>query len=137
MFYYFLASALPALSLKAKLELTCSELLPLMEWNLSGQDWQEVQNLRSYIDIRNIKALFLKRPLDPRGNLDAKGLNEALLFKDLMGETVFDFLEKYPLEEKRLKHFPELLSGFLQEPKSLSPFLNFYFRNSGTIKIVP
>jgi hypothetical protein len=127
--YYFLGSALPLLSLRVKSDVTYAELLSLMEWNLTEKDKGIVRIFKAYIDLKNLKQLWLREPLDHRGNLNEKSLNEALFSKDGLPEFVFEFIEKFASDEDRIKNFPYLLVRFFEEEKKgrKSDFLDFYF----------
>lgn len=136
--YYFLGSAFPLLSLKVKSDLTYGEMSRLMQWNLTPKDQEIIRAFKTYIDLKNLKQLWLKQPLDPRGNLDEKGLNEALLLKDGLPEIVFEFLEKFNSDKARIKNFAYVLGGFftreLANPKS--DFLSFYFEMERSVILI-
>ena len=93
--YYFLLCALPKLSLDAKPDISFDELLTFFTLNLSGHDYSKVMRLRSYIDVRNLRYLWQGKPIEGRGSLSEKELEEAVLVRDSLPLYVFDFLDKY------------------------------------------
>lgn len=113
--YYFLAASLPPLELKEKPEISFEELSARLEVNLSQKDFAKTVVLRRYIDLCNIKALFLEEPIDPRGNLDEKELDEALLTQSSLPAYIFDILEQHETVSQKMAHFPELLSSYFAE----------------------
>ena len=136
--YYFLGTAFPLLSLQVKSDLNYGELSRLMQWNLSSKDQEIIGVFKTYIDLKNLKRLWLKQPLDLRGNLDERNLNEALLLKDGLPEVVFEFIEKFTSEQARIKNFSYVLSRFLREEiaHSKSDFLRFYFEMERAVILI-
>ncbi len=113
--YYFLAASLPPLVLGEAPDITFEDLLFRLKVNLSKDDLRSVEVLRCLIDIENIRRLLMEEPLDPRGSLSEKELDDALLNKEGLSETIFEFLDKYDTLEDRLKNFAELLARFFRE----------------------
>jgi len=70
--YYFVAAALPPLSLGAKPELSFHELRDLLTLNLTKDDLTKVTHLLRLIDLSNIRSFWLGNPLDERGNVSPK-----------------------------------------------------------------
>lgn len=136
--YYFLGSALPLLSFKNKSDLSYQDFSLLMEWNLQPKDKEVVKAFKTYIDLKNLKQLWLKMPVDPRGNLDDKSLNEALFTKDNLPDYVFDFTDKFASGEDRIKHFRWILVEFFKRQKAepKSRFLRFYFDMEHDIAVI-
>lgn len=125
--YYFLAPSLPPLELGGRPDITSYILKIRMEENLGKKDLEASRVIRTYIDINNIRALLLEEPIDLRGNLNEKELDEALLLKVVLPEYIFDFLGRYDTASERIKNFSGLLVQFFFEeiPKS-EGFLNRY-----------
>lgn len=113
--YYFVAASLPPITLGEKPEISFEELCDRLECNLSTQDFNKVRILRRFIDFENIRQLFLSRPIDQRGNLTEKELDEALLIKEFLPQYVLDFLDQFEQKEEKLRHFFGLLSKYFQE----------------------
>ncbi len=127
--YYFLLSALPPLSLKAMPEITFKELKDLLLLNLSPSDFEKLRTLLRPIDLYNIRALWLGQPLDERGNLAAKELEDSLLIQEGLPPYLLDFLDRYEATQERLKAFPSLFSSFFRESEeSLHGFLQKYYQ---------
>ena len=93
--YYFLAASLPPLGLGQKPEITFEELKSRLEINLSKDDFAKVKTILLFTDLQNIRALLSEEPIDPRGNLDEKELDEALLTRSILPDYVFDFFDKF------------------------------------------
>lgn len=127
--YYFLAASLPPLAIGQKPDITFEELKTRLAINLNKEDFEKTVVLRRFIDLNNIRALILEEPIDPRGNLDEKQLDEALLIKSNFPNYVLDFLERYETASERVKNFSALLSAFFAEeiPKQTG-FLQKYLQ---------
>lgn len=113
--YYFLAASLPPLAIGQKPDITFEELTTRLEINLTKHDFEKTVVLRRFIDLNNIRSLLLEEPIDPRGNLDEKMLDEALLIKNNLPTYVFDFLDRYENASERIKNFSALISLFFAE----------------------
>jgi hypothetical protein len=125
--YYFLAPSLPPLELGKKPELSSEELRSRLELNLSKEDFKKVVILRRFTDLNNIRSLLMEEPIDPRGNLGEKELDEALLIRNILPQYVFDFLDRYDTVSARLSHFSGLLvQYFREEIEAASGFLKKY-----------
>jgi hypothetical protein len=125
--YYFLAASLPPLILGERPDISFEHLKMRLEINLRKKDLEKVVVLRRFTDLNNIRSLLLEEPVDSRGNLDEKELDEALLIHNILPIYVFDFLEKYDNVNERIKNFSALLSSFFAEeiPKQRG-FLHAY-----------
>ncbi len=113
--YYFLAASLPELTLGEIPDISFVELGLRLAVNLSKRDFAKTVVLRRYIDLHNIRCLLLEENLDPRGNLDEKELDEALLVHNLLPQYVFDFLDEFGGPVERMAHFSALLNRFFVE----------------------
>lgn len=113
--YYFVASSLPALSLNERPEMTFKELMARLEINLSRHDLEKTIILRRFIDIYNIRALLMEELIDPRGNLNEKELDEALLVHTGLPDYVFDFLDQFEKVTDKIRNFHGLLARFFNE----------------------
>lgn len=140
--YYFLASLLPRLEMGYVPTLGFSELKELMKINLSEGDYKKVKTLLTFIDLENLRALWMGEPFDPRGNYTKDELQEMLLeqpwsdqqddqgyLQDYFSQDFLrDFLAKYPTNIERLGHFPELTTRFLETGAAVETgFLHDYF----------
>ncbi len=126
--YYYLAASLPPLEFPSAQDVSFAGLRGALEFNLSKKDLQKVESLRLFIDISNIRPLLLEEEIDPRGNLDEKELDEALLVHNILPQYVFDFLDQYDTLADKLRYFSGLLAQFFAEeiPKQKG-FLKAYF----------
>jgi len=125
--YYFLAPSLPPLALGEKPELSFEELNILLAANVVGKDLEKVVVLRRWIDLNNIRALYMESGIDPRGNLSEKELDQALLLEEVLPEYVFDFLDQFETPQERVRFFPGLLGAyFREEVAGQSGFLKNY-----------
>lgn len=113
--YYFVAPSLPTLTLGEVPDLTFEQVMHRLRVNLSSQDLQKVAVLRRVIDLYNIRALYSKKPIDPRGNLNERELDEALLVKADLPDYVFEFLGKFDENKEKVRMFFGLLTRFYAE----------------------
>lgn len=121
-------NALPKITFGEKPELSVQELNTLLSLNLSEQDKRHVKALRFYVDLYNIRAFWKGMPLDIRGTMNEKELEESILVKDFLPNFVIEYLEKYESREVRLKNFSELLENFFQYAVAVeNGFLRRYF----------
>jgi hypothetical protein len=128
--YYFVVPSLPPLSLQEKPQISFAELMTRLEMNLSKKDLEKTQVLRRIVDIYNIRALLTEEPIDLRGNLSEKELDEALLVHAVLPDYVFDFLDQFEKTADKVRHFHGLLARFFNEetPKQkgfLQKYLTF------------
>jgi len=125
--YYFLAPSLPPLFLGEKPELSFEELASRLAINLKREDVAQTVVLRRYLDLSNIRALFLEESVDPRGNLSEKELDEALLLRADLPDYVFDFLDQFENVTEKVRNFSGLFAAyFVEEGKKASSFLKAY-----------
>ncbi len=80
-------------------EITFEELIARLEINLSKEDLEKTNVLRRFVDINNIRALLMEEAIDPRGNLNEKELDEALLVHAVLPDYVFDFLDQFEKDD--------------------------------------
>ncbi|HAZ15560.1 MAG: hypothetical protein A2Y28_01160 [Chlamydiae bacterium GWC2_50_10] len=127
--YYFLAPSLPPLTLGEWPDLLFEELISRFRLNLTAADFQKSRAIRRCIDLLNVRALYLKEPLDPRGNLTERELDEALLLESYLPSYLFDFLKRFETAAEREENFSFLLSSYLKgEWLQQTGFLKRYFR---------
>lgn len=127
--YYYLACALPKISLRAPLDLNFEELKFMLNINLNDEDKQKFKVFRNFIDINNLKLFWLNQEIDSRGNFNLTELEDMILMKDFLPEFVFEFIDRYEKKEDRIKYFSFLISSFFKEMISqFDGFLNFYFK---------
>lgn len=81
-----------------------------METSLSQGDLEKIKVMRLFVDICNIRALLMEEPVDPRGSLSEKELDEALLVHTSLPAYVFEFLEQFEKVTDKIKNFPGLLA---------------------------
>jgi hypothetical protein len=121
--YYFVVTALPPLVLGQKPEMSYEEVRQMLSLNLTERDWEKVVLFQRKMDLRNLHAHWLGQPLDPRGNLGEKELEESLLVESSHLSFVADFLDRYESKEERLRYFASLYASLYQgaEGDSQSP----------------
>ena len=125
--YYFLAAALPELTLGYPPDLSFHEFEFMLKLNLDPTDFSQVTVIRRFYDIQNIREFWKGKPLDERGNLDENALEDALLTYMGLPEYVYTFMDQYETIDERLQHFPELVSTYFKEEiQGASPFLKQY-----------
>lgn len=126
--YFFLGSFLPPLKVGVPPELAFEDFILLLRENLSRRDFEKVKKIRSYIDLRNVEQLLKGEPLDSRGNLNEKELDEALVTKDGLPEYLYEYLDGYENTEEKLRHFSKVYVKFFREMEGKEKgFLSFYF----------
>jgi len=135
--YYYLACALPTISLKSKPDISFEELKFMLRVNLSENDFNKAQIFKRFIDVTNLRLLWLNKDIDARGNLNTAQLEDVILIKDVLPDFVFDYLDRYESKEDRIKYFSYLIASFFNEVilKS-SGFLKFYFKFEREIRLV-
>jgi hypothetical protein len=135
--YYYVINAFPVLSLGVKPEMTYEEARDMLFLNLCRRDWEQVVLFQRLVDIRNIRALWLQEPLDPRGNFGEKDLEEALLVRMALPPFVVSFLERYESQEDRLRYFSSLYASlYIESLPHLSGFLFRYYQLEREIRLV-
>ena len=128
MSYFFLGSVLPPLRLGVESELSFEDLVVLLQGNMPGSDYKKICKIRSYIDLQNVKSLLLKEPIDPRGNLTEKELDEAIACREGLPEHLYEYLEEYDEIADQIRHFSKVFVTFFKEmAKKEKGFLSFYF----------
>lgn len=113
--YYFVAPSLPELVLGGRPDITFEEFQNRLEVNLTKEDFKKTLILRRFIDLNNIRSLLLEQPIDPRGTLNEKELDEALLIRNILPSYVFEFLDQYDQPLDIVKNFSGLLTRFFKE----------------------
>lgn len=135
--YYFVGTLLPSLSLGAPPEISLEKLEVLLRDNLTCHDYEKTKILRRFYDILNLRALLLNDDFDPRGELSAYEMGEALINHVGLPDYVFEFIDRYPKTEDRLHHFPYLLAKFFQEARNLKdPFLRDFLEFEREMRLV-
>jgi hypothetical protein len=135
--YYFIAAALPPLSLDARPELSLKELREMLLINAAPADLKKVEYLLRPIDLSNIRAFWMGMPLDERGNFSPKELEEALLVRDSLPEYLIEYLERYELTAERLRNFSSLyVSLFRDTQPKLNGFLLKYYVLERQIRLI-
>ena len=108
--------------------MTFDELIARLEINLSDEDFEKTRSIRLYIDFLNIRALFLKQAIDPRGNLSEKELDDAILAQSDLPEYVFTFLNRYESDRDLIQNLSFLLVAFFADERGKHEgFLLRYF----------
>ncbi len=134
--YYFAISSFPPLSLGTRPALSYEEVRTMLSMNLIEWDMEKVKLMQRLVDIRNIRALWLGQPLDPRGNFGEKDLEEALLVRDPFPAFVGDFLDRYESVEERLRYFSSLyVSLYAESSEELNGFLKEYFQLEREVRL--
>ena len=135
--YYFLVAAFPPLSPDAKPDLSFQEVRELFALNLTAADLGKVERLLRPIDLYNIRALWLGAPLDHKGNLSAKELEEELLVGDTLPGYLIEYLQKYESPSDRLRYFSSLFASlYREEGPHLNGFLLVYYRFEREVRLV-
>ncbi len=128
--YYFVVPSLPPLAVGERPEITFEELTNRLKICLNKVDLEKTEVLRRFIDIFNIRALLMEEPVDSRGNLNEKELDEALLVHAVLPDYVFEFIGQFEKVSDKIRNFAGLLAQFFNAeiPKQkgfLRTYLNF------------
>lgn len=110
--YYFVVPSLPPLSLRERPEISFEELINRLSLNLSKKDLEKTKVLRRLVDVYNVRSLLMEEPIDLRGNLNEKELDEALLVHADLPDYVFDFLDQFEKASDKIKNFSGLLASY-------------------------
>jgi hypothetical protein len=113
--YYFIGCSLPDIALGTPPALSFETLMILISLNLSQKDMEKTVVFRNFIDLKNLRAMWMDRSIDSRGNLNKKEIEEALLVHSRFSNYVFDFLDDHQDIAYRLQHFPYLIAEFFKE----------------------
>lgn len=135
--YYFVGTLLPSLSFDASPEISFGKLEVLLKDNLTSRDYEKTLAVRRFYDILNLRSLWLEGEFDSRGELTALELNEALVNRLDLPDYVYEFIDRYPKKEDRIRYFPFLLAKFFQGAERLSdPFLRRYLNFERELRLV-
>jgi len=136
--YYFVGTSLPEIQLGVPPDISFEELIALYRQNLSSKDWKQVEIILRLVDLENLRALWLNRYLDVRGNYDANTLQETLLTGgEEVPSYVADFLDKWDKPVDRVSHFAALLSAyFTDESVRAQGFLREYLVFEHSLQLV-
>jgi len=128
MSYFFLGSVLPPLAVGRPLEWHFDELDVLLRDNMPQKDYQKIKTIRLYIDLKNVKQILQKNPIDERGNLTEKELDEALALEEGLPQYLFEHLRKYEDPKDQVRYFSSVFVQFFKErEENEKAFLSFYF----------
>ncbi|MDR3624610.1 MAG: DUF2764 family protein [Chlamydiales bacterium] len=113
--YYFLTNLCPPLQLREPPEISFSELKAFFYINLAAQDYARMRALQFYIDLYNLRALWLEKPIDDKGFYSKEELEVAMVTGVGLPDYVLDFLQTYDTTEKRVHAFLSLIASYFQE----------------------
>jgi hypothetical protein len=132
MTYYYLAASLVPIEFGDVPELSFLDLVDQYEMNLTQHDLHQVNVVRLYFDLENIRQFYTFNAapmhLDPRGNLSQQDLKESLEDHSVFPQYVYDFLHQHEAHKDALFHFPELISAYFahEQAKTSNEFLKQY-----------
>jgi hypothetical protein len=135
--YYFVAAALPVLSIETRPEISALELKELFALNLSQKDLQKVDALLTLIDLSNLRSFWRESEIDKRGTFTEKELEEALLVKEGLPSFVLDYLDRYESTMDRLRYFPSLyVSLYGEMEEKMTGFLKRYYSFEREVRLI-
>lgn len=136
MTYYYTTSALPDINFENDLEISWSQLIQVLELNLSKRHLDDLFNLRLLYDIENLRHYFMNEDFNGYGNHSRNSLKESIASYQNLPSYIFDFLGKYQKIEQRIENFDLLFSQYFQNiPESSSSFLNRYGQFEYTFRL--
>lgn len=118
--FYYLATALPALKIGERPDITFEEFEQMLKDNLSPGDYKQVTEYRRFYDIQNMRAIAKNEEFDPHGNFNIAELEDELVQQDNLPGFVKKYLEKYSDKKDKLDHFPELLAAYFRDENGVS-----------------
>jgi hypothetical protein len=125
---YFLGSILPPLRVGDEPPLLFDELMMLYRDNLSRSELEKIEKIRLYIDLKNIQKLLKNQPIDSRGTLSEKELDEAIVNQEGLPDYLFDFFEEFQEVSDQLRNYSKVLITYFKEmKKKCRGFLKDYF----------
>lgn len=135
--YYFIIAAFPPLEIGPRPELSFREVRDLLVLNLTPEDMGKFKQFLRPIDLYNIRAYWLGAPLDDRGNLKAKDLEEELLVRESLPEFIVEYLERYESVDDRLRYFSSLyVSLYRDQIRKLKGFLLKYYQFEWELRLI-
>lgn len=135
--YYYLGTLLPDLHIGEQPEIGFIEFNRLLKDNLNATDYAKTEALRSVYDIANLRAYWKGEPFTPAGNFTESELVEALATHSMLPKYIFDFIDKYPTNQERLRHFPELRALFFKETiPQATGFLKYYLTLERELRLI-
>lgn len=135
--YYFLVAVLPELILGKKAPISYDELRDLLQMNLTKKDLEVVAFFQLFMDITNLQLFWRKMPIDTRGSLSEKEIDEALLARTYYPDYVFDYIDRFEKTADRLLHFSFLVSYFFRETiLEIKGFLHSYFLFERELRLI-
>jgi hypothetical protein len=132
--YYFLPSALPPLTLGIKPDISFKEFREMLLLNLTLTDLKKLDALLAPIDLYNVKALWLRMPLDDKGTIAARDLEESLLVRDSIPPYLVEFLEQYDATADRLRNFSSLYASLYR--REWDGFLGKYYQFERELRLI-
>ncbi len=135
--YYFLETALLPLEFPDELSMDFDQILYLYGENLSKSDMQALSTLRMYIDLQNIRSLYLGYPINTKGSLSKEELERSLEDGEYFDQEIFDILNQFEEPKEKVKNFPLVLKCFFdREIEKCSGFLKWFFEFEKYSKII-
>lgn len=126
---FFLGSVLPPIKVGSEPGISFEELMLLFKDNMSQSDLEKVKAIRTFVDLKNVQALLKKEPIDHRGNLSEKELDEAIVNQQGLPEYLFEHLDRTDSVEEQLKNYSKVLIAYFKEMENkYRGFLKGYFR---------
>ncbi len=123
----YLLLVLPPLTWGEMPSISSEQLKEELERNLGQSDRQACYDLFLLYDLENARASWLNNPSGPNGNYDEDDLKTRLVDYEGLPTCFAAYLDQYPAQEDRLKHFDELLRAYyLHLTNSSYPFIRFW-----------
>lgn len=135
--YFFVAASLPSLYLGNPPEMGFHDFEILLKDNLLAKDYEQIEILRRYYDLLNIRAFWKGEEFDPYGNLNETELETRVIDQENLPHYVLDFLKRYKTKEEEIKHFPLLLADFFKkEVSKADPFVRHYLDFERKLRLI-
>lgn len=135
--YYFLTTYLPSLQFGVPPDISFEELEILFDENLSSKDLKQVEVIRRYYDLFNMRAFWKGEPLDPHGNWNENQLEEVLLEPARQPEYLRKYLEEYESTAERVSQFSRLLAAYFRnEEEHAEGFLKKYLQLERELRLI-
>lgn len=136
-FSTYVKASLPDLHLDQEPEITFDDVVFRLYNYMPASFLEEVKVVRRLIDLNNIRALFYNDAFDQRGNLTETELESALEHQTILPDYVFDFLDTYTSNEKRVKNIGKIFVRYFQiEGDRARGFLKEYLQFEREVRLL-
>lgn len=141
MAYYYLSASLTPLEFGDMPDIGFMELMERYNVNLSASDKKQLEVIRLFFDLENIKRIYNYRSepfhIDPRGNLSKNELKKALEEQTFFPLYVYDFFREHEAGRDVVLHYAQLLSTYYkEEAENWGGFIKEYLEFERNLRLI-